>query len=903
VILVITLWSAYSFPAHCLGQATRAVVLGQSITDLNPECQENAIVSWLVSSNPLAQTYWKFWGIAFVVLLLLSFAVESVRRKLVSRKGMLTSRRVLLVLLVIVMVGGLTGVGYGLFTVRRAWPQIDGTVRVDGLWAEVTVIRDGWGIPHIYASNSHDLFFAQGYVHAQDRFWQMEFWRRIGSGRLSEILGRSALEDDRFIRTVGWHRTAAQELELLDDKTRAVLEAYAEGVNAYMSARPGQLGLELTILGLTGAEFGLKPWTPVDSLTWAKVLAWDLGGNLNQELLRAHIAAKLGTSAVGVLMPPYPDDYPVIVPHPVTEATLNVVPQAVFDLHTLGKGEDVGSNSWVIAGDRTETGMPILVNDSHLGIQMPSIWYEIGLHCEPASAECPYNIVGSSFASFPGVIIGHNDHIAWGITNLGADVQDLFIERINPENPDQYEYEGEWLDTESFREEIIVAGEEKPTVMDVRITRHGPIINDIIGRTEDSWFFGWQPLALSWTALQPGTLLHGVLLLNRASNWDEFRDALRYWDAPSQNFVYADIEGNTGYQASGRIPIRASGDGLMPVPGWASEYEWVDYIPFDELPRVFNPAEEYIVTANNAVVGPDYPYFISMDWAPGYRARRIVELIEADASLSLADMQTIQGDSGLVWAEDILPHLLVLPVTNTRYSSRDERRLAGALELLRSWDRRADRDSAGAALFEAFRLHLIDLTFGDELGEQLLRYARHDLSVVLVNLLEDEASPWFDNIDTPVMETRDEILLQALEEAVKELIETLGQDMDDWRWSDLHTATFENQSLGQSGIAIVERIFNRGPFPVDGTIATVNNTGYSLNSPYVVRIIPSYRQIVDLEDFTRSVSIHTTGQSGHPYHPHYDDMIDPWQNIKYHPMLWKRADVEADAEGILVLVP
>jgi penicillin amidase len=810
--------------------------------------------------------------------------------------------KILAIIGVVILLVAIVAAGGGYFVIRRNFPTINGTSKVAGLQSQVRVYRDSWGIPHIYASNPHDLFFAQGYVHAQDRFWQMEFWRRIGSGRLAEILGESALENDRFIRTVGWHRTAAQELELLSDEELAALEAYADGVNAYLSTHRGRLGLEFTILGLTGVKFEPEPWTPLNTLTWAKVMAWDLGGNMDAELLRAHIAARLGTSAINELMPPYPEDYPVIVPHPLTGATLEAVPQAAFDFHILGKGGGVGSNNWVIAGSRTETGTPLLANDPHLGIQMPSIWYEIGLHCEPVGPDCPYNMVGASFASTPGVIIGHNDHIAWGVTNLGPDVQDLFIERINPQNPNQYEYQGQWLDMEIVREEIRVAGEEEPVVVNVRLTRHGPIVNDVVGGTEEDWAFGWQPLALSWTALQPGTLMKSVILLDQASNWDEFREALSYWDVPSQNFVYADVEGNIGYQAPGRIPIRASGNGSMPAPGWTGEYEWVDTIPFDELPRAFNPPEGYIVTANNAVVGSDFPYFLSLDWSPGYRARRIVELIEADASISLADIQAMQGDSSPVWAEDVLPYV--------RDLSTNDPHLAEALNLLRDWDGRAVRDSAGAALFEAFHLHLIDLTFGDELGEQLLSQARSTAAVALVDILADRTSPWFDDaasltndVTTPQVETRDEILLQALEKAVEELTETLGKNMSRWRWGDLHTATFENQSLGQSGIGLIEAIFNRGPVPVDGTIATVNNTGYSPNHPYGVTIVPSYRQIVDLGDFTRSVSMHTTGQSGHPYHRHYGDMIDPWRNIEYHPMLWQRANVEAGAEGALMLQP
>jgi penicillin amidase len=456
---------------------------------------------------------------------------------------------------------------------------------------------------------------------------------------------------------------------------------------------------------------------------------------------------------------------------------------------------------------------------------------------------------------------------------------------------------------EVIREEIFVHGREEeengepqPVVVNVRITRHGPIINDVAGGTEEAWSFGWQPLALSWTGLEPSTLLRAVLLLDRASNWSEFREALRFWDVPSQNLVYADVEGNIGYQAPGNLPIRAAGNGSLPVPGWSGEYDWVGYIPFDELPRAFNPPEGYIVTANNAVVGPEYPYFISMDWAPGYRARRIQDLIEADSSLSVDDMTAIHGDSTSLWALSILPALREVPPP-------DDPRLAEAVALLSAWDGRSGRDGAAAALFDVFALHFIDLTFGDELGQQLLRRARPKLMVTLEGLVPDAHSVWFDDVTTMETETRDEIVLQALEAAVDELTEKLGKKMRRWRWGDLHTATFVNQGPGQSGIGLVEAIFNRGPVAVDGTSATVNATSYRLRAPYAVTGVPSQRMIVDLGDPDRSLSMHTTGQSGHPYHPHYDDMIDPWRNIEYHPQWWDRASVQADSEAVLVLRP
>jgi penicillin amidase len=803
--------------------------------------------------------------------------------------------RLLLSLVLVVLIVAGAGLAYGYHVVRRPWPQVDGTMSAEGLEEDVSVVRDEWGVPHIYAATSHDLFFAQGFVHAQDRFWQMEFSRRAGSGRLSEVLGEAALESDRFIRTVGWHRTAARELELLDQASMAALEAYAEGVNAYIASKGRDAALELAVLRLTGARIDVQPWTPLDTLCWAKVMSWELGGNMQSELLRAHIAAVLGTRAVEEIAPPYPEGHPIIVQEALSEATIRAVPEAAFSAQAFGQGEGRGSNGWVVAGSLSETGMPILANDPHLGIQMPSIWYEIGLHCDPVGEGCPFNVAGASFAGAPGVIVGHNDHVAWGVTNLGPDVQDLFVEKVNPADPNQYEYRGQWLEMEIVREEIQVAGRDEPEVVLARITRHGPIINDVIGGTEDEWALGWQPLALSWTALQPGSLIRSVLALDQAEDWSGFRDALSHWDVPSQNFVYADVQGNIGYQAPGRIPIRASGDGSTPAPGWTGEYEWVGYIPFDQLPYSYNPPQGYIVTANNRVVGPEYSYTITTDWAPGYRARRIVELIEAQTALSAADMEAIQLDCSPIYAERVLPHLTEL--------SSDDETIQRALELLGSWDGRASRDSAGAALFEAFRLNLVDQTFGDEMGDQLAARAAPTAMVALVDLLAEPDSHWFDDVTTPEVEGQEQTLVRALEEAVAELSEILGDDMNDWRWGNLHAAEFRHQCLGECGIGLVESVFNRGPFEVDGTIATVNNTGYSPSDPYAVVVLPSYRQVIDLSDLTRSVSMHTTGQSGHPFHEHYDDMIDPWRNGDYHAMLWDRADVEQAGEHVLHLSP
>lgn len=800
----------------------------------------------------------------------------------------------LIILGVLVVVALAVGLYIG-WQIRRPWPQADGELEVAGLRAPVDVIRDNMGVAHIYAQDGHDLFFAQGFVTAQDRFWQMEFWRRIGAGRLSEILGESALSNDRFIRTIGWRLSAERDLELVDADARAALEAYSDGVNAYLSQNRGKLGFEFAVLGLNGVRYDPEPWSPVDTLTWAKVMAWDLGGNMDSELQRARLSAVLPPDLWEDYDLPYPDGWPVIVPtevrwQPEDGDALAELSNLVAQVAALGDGPGLGSNNWVVSGDKTTTGMPILANDPHLGIQMPSIWYEIGLHCE---GDCSYDVVGYSFAGMPGVIIGHNASIAWGVTNVGPDVQDLFVEKINPENPDEYEYEGDWVEMEIRYETIQVAGQDEPVVIKVRSTRHGPIINDVVHGPDDDWAYGWQPLALRWTALDPCRLANSVLAINRAQNWTEFRDALRQWDAPSQNFVYADVDGNIGYQMPGQIPIRADGDGLVPVPGWTGGYEWEGTIPFEKLPSRFNPEEGFIVTANHAVVDADYPYFISSEWDFGYRAQRITDLLQAAETLSVEDMGRIQMDSYSYSAGEVLGALLKLDPAD-----EDSQEALGILE---GWDLQMRRDSNPAAIYASFWVQLMENLFADELGSRPGGGTREMVAVRY--LLEEPTNPWWDDRDTPEkVEARDEVLLASLADGIAWMKDACGR-LNRCTWGEMHTATFENQSLGQSGISLIEWFFNRGPVPVDGGTGIVNATSWSVNNPAVVNSVPSMRQVIDLSNLQNSVAVHTTGQSGHPFHRHYDDMIPLWQDGQYHTMHWERASLEGDAEGTLRLIP
>ncbi len=803
-------------------------------------------------------------------------------------------RRILFILVLVLLLVLIAGYFVVQYQIKLAWPQDSGELRLPGLHSQVTVIRDPRGIPHIYARDSHDLFMAQGYVQAQDRFWQMEFWRRIGTGRLSEIFGKSSLDQDRFLRTVGVKRSAELSWQMLDAETQAALQAYADGVNAYIEQNIDRLPLEFRVLGLTGVHFKPEPWTPINTLTWTTMMSYDLGGNYRSELTRAQLLARYGEQWMRELTAyPYASDRPLILPDFVSWDQIDFasVMQAPESL-VLGSGEGIGSNNWVVSGSKTDTGLPLLANDPHLSIQMPSIWYENGLHCVQITADCPYNVVGFSFASSPGVVIGHNDAIAWGVTNAYPDVQDLYVEKINPQNPNQYEVDGKWLDMEIIQDEIKVAGQDEPLPLTIRRTIHGPIINDVAYGTESDWAYGWQPLALRWTALEGNRVPQAILMLDRAQNWQEFRSALHYWDAPSQNFVYADVEGNIGYQMPGRVPVRAHSDGLLPVPGWDSTYAWRSYVPFEALPMAFNPPQGFIVTANNRVVAADYPYLGRHEGAPGFRAQRITEMLASKNVLTVADMRMIQGDNANLLARDLVPLLQNVPL--------DRPAVAAARDLLLSWDYQEDMDSAAALFFEAFWYELPDKLFADELGDM----ARRDRELVR-ELARDPNSHWWDNIHTLDVETRDQIFAQALNDAYDLVVKMQGKDMRKWRWGAVHTATFRNQTLGMSGIGLVERIFNRGPYETAGGAAIVNATSWTTDPDHLfqVRALPSMRMIVDLADLNRSLTTNTTGQSGHPYHPHYADQIDQWRLIQYAPMFWDRAQLEAKAEGTLILSP
>jgi penicillin amidase len=871
---------------------------------------------------------------------------------------------VLLVLLIVLIVA--TG-GLLVWVTHRALPTTGGSLKAAGLTARVSVTRDASGIINITATTTHDLFLAQGYVHAQERFWQMEVWRHIGAGRLSELFGHSTLKEDEFIRTLGWRQAAQRDLDAASPELRAVLQAYADGVNEWLAANKGQLGLPFVVEGLkAGLGGGVggyepEPWTPLDSATWALVQAWSLGGNFDSEIFRVLADAKLGDpKRTDELTPAYPATGPVIVPSgepgsggaganrpaPAAGAVVLAAPDTTGTTAPLTAGQadglralaavgqsiaasagidpaqgllgdhGVGSNNWVVAGAKSATGHALLANDPHLGISMPSVWIMNGLHCQVVSAACPFDVSGVSFPGDPLVILGHNARIAWGATNLGPDVEDLFIEKPDPNNPADYLFKGTSVPFTVRTETIRVAGAD-PVALIVRSTGHGPIVSDVDDRLKTPP----TVYALRWTATsQPNGALDAFLGLDKARTYDDFRAALSVYGAPAQNFVYADVDGNIGYQAPGWIPIRENkaDHGDRPVPGDDGLHEWTGMIPFNDLPRVYNPPSGFIVSANNELVDASYPYFVAQDWDPGYRAARITETLKADIAkggVTIDQMSTLQTDTRVLRAALVIPSLKGITTATGDGSA--------ILSAIQAWDANCTVDSRGCAAYMAFEEQLERRVFDDDLGSLAREYVGSTQSwQALIALLAKPADPFWDDIGTTnKKETEADILAAALDGAGAALHSSLGADPATWNWGRLHTATFREVTLGESGIGPLEWYFNKGPYPVAGAAGAVDATYYQfsvgypdpydstvtaatdLRSLFEMTNMPSYRLDIDMGRLDEARIVITTGQSGNPTDPHYGDLIDDWRLGRQVPLPFSGAAQHSATVTTLTLTP
>jgi penicillin amidase len=828
---------------------------------------------------------------------------------------------------VVVVLALLTAVIAGVVVVRRPLPRVDGTLHIGALTGKVEVLRDAQGIPQIYADNADDLFRAQGFVQAQDRFFEMDFRRHVTAGRLSELLGEDTVETDMFIRTMGWRRVAAREYDLLAPSTKAYLEDYSDGVNAYLAGKTAtDLSAEYTLLALDGLDYKPEKWTPVDSLAWLKAMAWDLRGNMDEEIARSRLSVNLTPEQVDDLYPGYPYDRhaPIITrsasgrptanprsaPGKAELEALDAVRRGVAAIPDLmGQGDGIGSNSWAVSGDHTVSGKPLLANDPHLSASIPGVWTQMGLHCTTVDADCPFDVSGFTFAGMPGVVIGHNRDIAWGMSNLDPDVTDLYLEKITGKS---YLYGGQQVPLVERDEVIRVAGRPSRLIT-VRSTRHGPLLSDVsaelssvganarVGATAPPRDNGYA-VSLAWTALTPRPTADAIFMFDKASNWAQFRRAASRFAVPSQNLVYADRTGNIGYQAPGAIPIRKGGrSGDYPAEGWLPGNDWSGrLVPFDQLPNVLNPPEGFIVAANQVVTDRGYRYYLGDSWDHGYRSQRIRNLLTRQIAdgprFDVADMSKLQLDDRNPMGPVLVPYLMRQLLTSQYY--------ADGQRLLLDWDFRQPADSAPAAYFNAVWSNVLRLTFQDQLPESLWPEGGQRWMAVVSKLLRQPDSQWWDDEATEgVVEDRDMILSQAMRDARDELTRKLALSPRRWAWGRLHQLNLENQSLGQSGVALVREIFNRGPFEVGGGGASVDATNWDATNGYGVTSAPSMRMVVDLGDLDRSRWVNLTGASGHVASGHYRDQTPLWVGGDTLAWVFGRAAVRKSSEDRLVLEP
>jgi penicillin amidase len=761
----------------------------------------------------------------------------------------------------------------------KRWPQTSGEVTLKGLKEDVEIIRDTYGVPHIYAKNEPDLYLALGYAMAQDRLWQMEFLRRLGHGQLSEVFGEDFIKADRYFRMLtaaGLNRESPTELAF-------IRKSFADGVNAYIEIHGDQLPFEFKLLG-----YKPEPWHIDDYLAVLKVMNWILSMGWQVDLTAARMLEKVGEERLREAFPVWPDDAPLIIPEESKALSVRSNPtletrRLVERLTTFSSA--AASNNWVVSGKKSVTGKPILANDTHLGLTNPSVWWEVHMSCPTI------NVSGFTLPGVPGIAIGHNAHVAWGITNVMVDDVDFYIEKINPENPRQYWYEDHWEDMKVIEETIHIKGQD-PVRTEILLTRHGPIVNETKEGSKE------RPLSARWAfteCLQPA---QAAYLLAKAKDIGEVKEALRYWELPSQNFVFADTNGNIGYWCSATIPIRSKGDGILPVPGWTGEYEWKGYVPFDERPHLMNPEDGFIATANNKVVGEDYPYLIGHYWEPMDRITRIHQLLTAKEKLSVEDFKRMHQDVYCILASEMVPKML--QVLKRRFSDKEAQK---AKDTLSKWDFTMTKDSVGASLFGVTYQKLMENIFKDELGEELFQeYIKLALFPprAIRMMIRKGSSPWFDDLNTAEEETMEDIMAMSLSQTLSELKEVIGGDMEKWTWGRIHTLTFEHV-LGKK--KPLDRIFNLGSFPVGGSHLTINKKQYPYDKPYQTNHGVSQRMIVDLSNLDNSLHVLPTGQSGHLKSPHHKDQIDLYLGGKYHPAWTDRRELEKHAEATLILRP
>jgi penicillin amidase len=778
------------------------------------------------------------------------------------------------------LVAGIATTGVAAATAAAAWhwlarrplPKQKGTIALDGLEGPVRVRRDRWGVPHVEAEHAADIWFAEGFCHGQDRLWQLDFYRRVVSGRVAEMAGEEGLPIDRLMRTLGIRRTAEREAATLDPELLGLLNRFCEGVNAAAAdakAMPFEMGL---------LRLAWKPWRPVDILSLGKLLAFGLSTNWERELLRADMVRALGPELAARLDSTYPADNPVVTQEAWSGDGLAIVEQIDAVRRSIGlAAEASGSNNWAVSGEHSASGSPLIAGDPHLPPSMPGIWYQVGLTLGDRFVR------GASLPGMPGVYMGQNNDVCWTFTNVMADVQDLFVERVEG---DRYRFEDEWRPLEVVREEIPVKGRDAPEVLDVRITHHGPLVNDALGADAG------EPLALRWQTLDQPTAFKGMFELHEIGSGPELIAKLEGHSSPASNLVWADRHGSIGYKLIGRLPLRKGGCPDLPKPGWTGEFEWEGTIPYEELPETIDPESGFLVTANNRIVGDEYPHHITSEWLDGFRAERIEQLLRASSEHDIEGFEAMQSDNLSLPGIEAARRLGRMTPRGQRESS--------AIERLRSWDGRLDPDSIAGTIYQAFLLRLARevarAAIGDrDLCERWLDRADNGFTPHVTSPWRWHShlmKLWEEGDEELIGRPWDDLVLEALSGALDDLSDRFGPDPEGWRWGHVHEMEFPHP-LGEAN-PLLRRLLNR-TLKAGGAQETVSQIAYDPNDPYKAVWAPSWRMVADPTAPERSRWQMFTGQSGHPASPHYDDLQADWLEGRTQPMAgegpWRELDL------------
>jgi penicillin G amidase len=781
------------------------------------------------------------------------------------------------VLVIVILTAFLFIAIYSILT--KTQPTLEGSLVVAPLASPVKIVRDIYAIPHIFAENPRDLFFAQGFVTAQDRLWQMDLTRRIALGRLSELFGEETVEMDYFLRALEIRELARKIYAYLDNETKSEVLAFAEGVNSYIDS--GKKPIESLIL-----RYKIEPWNPTDTISIHLLSALDLSINMDEEIFMYQAIKVLGEEKAKGLFNGFQEK----AFRGMQNMRGGMKDSDFLNGYRMSKqmfglfGGHGASNGWVVDGTKSKSGKPMLANDPHLRIQIPSVWYEVHLNAPGI------NVIGATFPGTPYVIIGHNENVSWGFTDSMADRVDLYIEKLNPDDRTKYWFENHWEDIRTKTVEIRVKSKSGFTTLakEINYTRHGPIINPFREGLDDI-------LSMKWSAsgVMDRTLM-GLSKLNRAKGVTELMSGGKYGKVYTQNMIFADVDGNIGYQLVGGIPIRLKGNGKFPVPGWSGEYEWMGFIPDEVLPYSLNPSSHFIVTANNKLVGEDYPYLISNSWASPYRSERIISLLNEKDRFSIRDFENMQAD---VYS---LPAAFF--VRSIRGVETNDPEVKWAVAELSNWEFDITSRSTPALLYEVTRFYFLRHTFEDELGEVFPSFLQNlEFNTKFVDdVIADPDSVWWDNVNSEEIETREDIIVVSIKDAVGDIREKLGGKAVNWTWGAIHKYMFEHP-LGR--VRILNHIFNPRPIPAEGDRDTIDKSFFSYENFFGVSWISSYRFITDLSDMDNAISMNSTGQSGDPLSRFYSDNIRKWASVEYKTLFFYKESIERNGWKELWLLP